>query len=61
MKRQIEKALVDLQGKAFKTFIANRETWKVQDAYLFPGPMQFQVDTDLLPIPVSLSLEMGSI
>jgi pyrophosphate--fructose-6-phosphate 1-phosphotransferase len=37
----IEKALVDLDGKVFKAFVALREGLKTQDQYLNPGPIQF--------------------
>lgn len=37
----IEKALVDLQGKPFFEFQQNRESWKVEDDYLNPGPIQY--------------------
>lgn len=37
----IKKALVDLQGKPFRTFAANREKWMIEDDYLYPGPIQF--------------------
>jgi pyrophosphate--fructose-6-phosphate 1-phosphotransferase len=37
----IEKALVELKGKPFKTFAAARDTWAIEDDYLFPGPIQY--------------------
>ncbi len=37
----IKKALVDLNGKPFKTFSKNRETWAVQTSYLYPGAIQY--------------------
>jgi pyrophosphate--fructose-6-phosphate 1-phosphotransferase len=37
----IRKALVDLNGKPFKTFAKHRERWAKEDAYLFPGPIQY--------------------
>jgi diphosphate-dependent phosphofructokinase len=37
----IQKALVDLRGKPFLHFQKNRDKWRIEDAYLFPGPMQF--------------------
>jgi pyrophosphate--fructose-6-phosphate 1-phosphotransferase len=55
----IEKALVDLNGKPFKTFKSRRERWKVEDDYCFPGPIQFFGDpsiTDSVPIIVQLKL-----
>lgn len=37
----IQKALVDLQSAAFKTFQADRESWVEGDYYRYPGPIQF--------------------
>jgi diphosphate-dependent phosphofructokinase len=37
----IQKALVDLDSKAFKYFASVRESWELQDCYLYPGPIQF--------------------
>lgn len=37
----IEKALVDLNGKHFLTFSKERSRWAVEDAYSYPGPIQF--------------------
>ncbi|HEY2809877.1 MAG TPA: diphosphate--fructose-6-phosphate 1-phosphotransferase [Rhabdochlamydiaceae bacterium] len=37
----IQKALVDLKGKAFAYFCQHREQWASDDVYLFPGPIQF--------------------
>lgn len=40
-KAVVRKSLVDLQGKPFKTFTAQREAWARDDAYAFPGPIQY--------------------
>ena len=54
----IQKALVDLQGKAFNYLRSHREKWIVEDAYLFPGPIQFFGPSSLCDsVPLSLSLE----
>lgn len=54
----IEKALVDLNGKIFKYFDSHREKWEVEDAYVFPGPIQFFGDRELTDRKsISLSLE----
>jgi len=37
----IRKALVDLNGKLFQSFAKERGRWAVEDAYLYPGPIQF--------------------
>ena len=37
----IRKALVDLNGKPFKFFEANREAWAVETAYTYPGAIQY--------------------
>jgi pyrophosphate--fructose-6-phosphate 1-phosphotransferase len=37
----IQKALVDLKGKAFTVFKRERASWASQDLYRFPGPIQF--------------------
>ena len=37
----IRKALVDLKGSVFKSFERVRERWKLEDHYLYPGPIQF--------------------
>ena len=46
-KAVIEKALVDLNGAAFKIFSSRREHWKQADDYVFPGPLQFYGDPSL--------------
>lgn len=37
----IEQHLVDLKGEVFKKFEAERESWKLEDHYCNPGPIQF--------------------
>ncbi|MDR0784783.1 MAG: diphosphate--fructose-6-phosphate 1-phosphotransferase [Treponema sp.] len=37
----IKKALVELDGAPFKTFVAKREHWAVNTSYLFPGAIQY--------------------
>ncbi len=37
----IKKALVELDGKPFKTFAANRDAWATGVDYLYPGPIQY--------------------
>ncbi|MDR3623884.1 MAG: diphosphate--fructose-6-phosphate 1-phosphotransferase [Chlamydiales bacterium] len=43
----IQKALVDLKGKAFNQFASHRKKWQVNDAYKSPGPIQFFGPEDL--------------
>jgi pyrophosphate--fructose-6-phosphate 1-phosphotransferase len=37
----IRKALVELEGKPFKTFAEARDTWAVKTSFLFPGAIQY--------------------
>lgn len=37
----IQKALVELDGPAFKELAKHRDAWAVEDAFLFPGPIQY--------------------
>ncbi|MDR1286803.1 MAG: diphosphate--fructose-6-phosphate 1-phosphotransferase [Treponema sp.] len=37
----IKKALVDLDGKPFKAFDAQRDIWAVKTSFLFPGAVQY--------------------
>ncbi len=37
----IRKALVELDGKPFKYFESNRETWAVETAFTYPGAIQY--------------------
>ena len=37
----IRKALVELDGKPFQYFAANREQWAVETCYLYPGAIQY--------------------
>ena len=41
MKPVIRKALVELEGKPFKTFAANRDEWANNTCYVYPGPIQY--------------------
>ena len=41
MKPVIKKALVELDGKPFKTFVAQRDKWAVDTCYVYPGPIQY--------------------
>ena len=37
----IRKALVELDGAPFKELAANRDRWEMEEAYLYPGPIQY--------------------
>lgn len=41
MKPVIRKALVDLNGKPFKTLVEHREEWAKKTCYVYPGPIQY--------------------
>lgn len=47
----IRKALVDLKGKPFAEFARARASWRIEDHYLSPGPIQFFGDPDLTDAP----------
>jgi diphosphate-dependent phosphofructokinase len=54
----IQKTLVELTGKPFAHFQLQREGWKLEDNYAYPGPIQFYGDPALTEqIPLTLSLE----
>ena len=40
-KSVIRKALVELEGKPFKFFEANREKWAIDTCYVYPGAIQY--------------------
>lgn len=49
----IQKALVDLKGRPFSHFREQRNHWKIEDEYRYPGPIQFFGDkalTDSVPL-----------
>ncbi len=54
----IAKALVSLEGKAFLHFAKQRESWRKEDHYVFPGPVQFEGDVSVCYAPpFTLQLE----
>jgi len=56
----IRKALVELDGKPFKYFAENRESWALNDEYRFPGPIQYFGPSEVADAPtITLSLEKG--
>lgn len=56
----IKKALVELDGKPFKYFEANRDTWAVETAYTYPGAVQYYGPTEVCDLTTrTLALEKG--
>lgn len=56
----IRKALVDLNGKPFRTFAEQREKWAIEDDYRFPGPIQYFGPSEICDAPtLTLQLERG--
>ncbi|MDE6418613.1 MAG: diphosphate--fructose-6-phosphate 1-phosphotransferase [Duncaniella sp.] len=55
MKPVIRKALVELDGAPFLKFAKERETWKVEDCYTYPGPIQYFGPAEVCDLP-SLTL-----
>ncbi len=59
-KAVIQKALVDLKGKAFLDFASKRASWRQKDQYCQPGPMQYFGPREITDsVPISLSLLRG--
>lgn len=58
MKPVIRKALVDLNGKPFKTLVENRGKWAIDTCYIFPGPIQYWGPSEVCDRPTkTLALE----
>ncbi len=58
MKPVIRKALVDLNGKPFKTLVENREKWAIDTCYIYPGPIQYWGPSEVCDRPTkTLALE----
>ena len=58
MKPVIRKALVDLNGKPFKTLAANRAKWAKETAFVYPGPIQYFGPSEVCDQPTkTLQLE----
>lgn len=51
MKPVIRKALVDLNGRPFKAFAAQREEWARKTCYLYPGPIQYWGPSSVCDLP----------
>jgi pyrophosphate--fructose-6-phosphate 1-phosphotransferase len=60
LKPVIQKALVELDGPAFREFAEHRAAWEIEDAYLFPGPIQYFGPAEICDaITRTLELEQG--
>jgi pyrophosphate--fructose-6-phosphate 1-phosphotransferase len=58
MKPVIKKALVELDGAPFKEFAKHRDAWAVENAYVFPGAIQYWGPTEVCDQPtITLKLE----
>lgn len=56
-KTVIQKALVNLKGKAFMEFNAKRTSWRLKDQYCQTGPIQFFGPSEVTDsVPISLKL-----
>ena len=56
----IRKALVELEGKPFKFFEANRDKWAVETCYTYPGAIQYYGPTEVCDLTTrTLALEKG--
>ncbi len=56
----IRKALVELDGKPFKFFEANRDAWAVETAFTYPGAIQYYGPAEVCDLTtVTLALEKG--
>ncbi len=54
----IKKALVELDGKPFKFFEANRDKWAVETCYVYPGAIQYYGPAEVCDITTkTLALE----
>ena len=54
----IKKALVELEGRPFRTLVENRDRWGLEDAYVYPGPIQYFGPSEVCDSPTkTLTLE----
>jgi pyrophosphate--fructose-6-phosphate 1-phosphotransferase len=54
----IKKALVELDGKPFKTYAAYRDRWAIETSYTYPGPIQYYGPAEVSEIKtITLELE----
>ena len=58
MKPVIKKALVELDGKPYKYFVAHRTEWARDTCYVYPGPIQYFGPAEVCDQPtMTLKLE----
>lgn len=56
----IRKALVELEGKPFKFFEANRDQWAEETCYVYPGAIQYYGPAEVCDLTTrTLALEKG--
>ena len=61
MKPVIRKALVELDGKPFRAFAAQRDRWAKETAYIYPGPIQYWGPSEVCDCPTkTLELEQSA-
>ena len=51
LKPVIQKTLVDLKSRAYLEYKAKKDAWALNDAYRFPGPIQFEGGKELSDLP----------
>jgi len=62
MKPVIKKALVELDGPAFRKFAEERDGWKAEDAFLFAGPIQYYGPSEICDaLTISVTLEKSAV
>lgn len=53
----IAKALVDLEGKPYRDFVSRKKSFEIEDAYIFPGPIQFFGEKEITDsVPITLKI-----
>ena len=61
MKPVIKKALVDMEGKPFKTFSAGRDEWAMKTSFIYPGAIQYYGPDEVCDnTTITLKLEKGN-
>jgi len=61
LKPVIQKALVKLDGKPFKTLTIHRDAWAINTDYVYPGPIQYFGPTEVCDQPtITLQIEQNN-